>query len=106
VLKIIVVFLFALGAGFACGYAVREWISTQRRKQALNLAHQDFTGRKHQAQLSTLEGRIAANTSEIKALRDEARIQLAAIRNLLERKSEVPEPSEKAVAPTPAGGEP
>ena len=94
------VFPFAATAGFACGYGVREWISNRRRKEARSQAHNDPTGR----HLSTIERRIADTTSEIKALRDEAQRELAAIRNLLEQKSEVGGSIEEAVTPPPTIG--
>jgi hypothetical protein len=89
---IMLIFLFALAIGFACGYGVREWISHRRRKEA----RKDFASRT--GELSALETRIANTTSEIKALRDEARSEFAAVRSLLDRKSEVTDPSERTVA--------
>jgi hypothetical protein len=56
--------------------------------------------------MSALGSQIADTTSEIKAFRDETRSELTAIRGLLERKSQLAEPSEKAVAPSPASGRP
>jgi len=107
VLKLMaLIFLFSVTTGFACGYGVREWISDRRRKEARNLARRDPANRKHDQQLNTLENRIADTTSEIRALRDEARSELAAIRNLLERKSEIAEHRDNGVAPCPTSGGP
>jgi hypothetical protein len=107
VLKLLaLVFLFAGTGGFVCGYGVREWISYRRRKEALNLARRESSGRRRDPQMSALGSQIADTTSEIKAFRDETRSELTAIRGLLERKSQLAEPSEKAVAPSPASGRP
>jgi hypothetical protein len=94
VLKLAIL-IFALTVSFACGYGVREWVSHRRRKEA----RKEFAGRSRE--LSALENRI---TSEINALRDETRNEFAAVRDLLERKFDVTELSEKAVATNPQPG--
>ena len=95
------IFLSAGTGGFVCGYGLREWISARRRKEAFLARGRESTSRMRDPQLSTLENQIADTTSEIKALRDEVRSVLAAMSGLLEWKSEVAQPSEKPVAPSP-----
>jgi hypothetical protein len=84
------VLLFALAISFACGYGVREWISRRRRKEARNKTEtgRELTSAVLHERLSRLEDRIASSKLEIEAFRDEARSELAATRELLERKFE------------------
>jgi hypothetical protein len=115
-LKLILVIMLPLAISFASGYGVRDWVSRRRRKEVRKRFYErhlksqletrgqkietttvaigkELTIRELCERLSRLEDRIADNTLEIAAFRDEAQSEFVAIRELLRRNFEEPQPA-------------
>jgi hypothetical protein len=110
-LKLILVLMFALAIGFACGYSVRDWMSRRRRKEVrkkfyeryrpdalppkteamTSASRRELTIQELNERLSRLEDKIVNTTLEIGAFRREAQIEFSAARELLEQKFEEPQ---------------
>ena len=102
-LKLILVIMFPLAISFACGYAVRDWMSRQRRKEVRKKFYEKYrpdalpsktetmtsasrrerTIQELNERLSRIEDKIANTTLEIAAFRREAQIEFFTTRELL-----------------------
>ena len=110
-LKLILVIMFPLAISFACGYAVRDWMSRRRRKEVRKKFYEKYrpdalpsktetmtsasrrerTIQELSERLSRIEDKIANTTLEIAAFRREAQIEFFTTRELLRTKFEEPQ---------------
>jgi hypothetical protein len=104
-LKLILLFMFLLAISFACGYAVRDWMSRRRRKEARKKFYKRYGPDAHAPETKTMTGAtrgapraaeqardlIAGTTLKIEAFRREAQIEFFATRELLEQKFAEPQ---------------
>jgi hypothetical protein len=110
-LKLILVIMFPLAISFACGYAVRDWMSRRRRKEVRKKFYEKYrpdalppktetmtsasrrerTTQELNERLSRIEDKIANTALEIGAFRREAQIEFFTTREVLRTKFEEPQ---------------